>query len=484
MNLLDLFLATAAKQPNHLLITTTREEYTYGDFRLLIEGLIAQLKGQGVKALDCIALHYPNSPEYIALIYAIWGCGACVVPVPVELNPLEKQQIFRHIAIDAVLSKSNIMADVAPLQTAEAVFLSAQTAFMPCAKTLPKPVGFARINPAFVRFTSGTTGTSKGVVLSHETVYERIQAANQGLRLAQGDRIVWLLSMAYHFTVSIVAYLSYGCTILLAPNAFGSSIIQIAAKHKATLIYAAPLHYNLMAQDRGSQMLPDLRLAIVTTASLAPAVADAFYQRFQIPLNETYGIIEVGLPCMNLDQPREKQGSVGKILPAYEARLLGVDQATGLGEVQLRGRGLIDAYYEPWQERKDILQKNDGWFATGDLGEFDEAGYLHIRGRSKEVISVGGMKFFPQTVEAVLEAHPAIQEACVFRYPDERLGEIPHAHVVKAPGISELPTTEDIIAFCAGHLAEHKIPAQITFVDRLLRTASGKLIRNASQLKP
>ena len=93
------------------------------------------------------------------------------------------------------------------------------------------------------------------------------------------------------------------------------------------------------------------------------------------------------------------------------------------------------------------------------------------------------MKFFPQTVEAVLESHPAIQEACVFRHPDERLGEIPHAHVVKVPGINELPTTEEIIAFCAGHLAEHKIPAQITFVDSLLRTASGKLIRNASQLK-
>jgi len=226
-----------------------------------------------------------------------------------------------------------------------------------------------------------------------------------------------------------------------------------------------------------------LRLAIVTTAALDPAVAEAFYQRFQIPLNETYGIIEVGLPCMNLDKPREKRGSVGKLLPAYEARLHTIDQAAGLGEIQLRGKGLIDAYYEPWQERHEILQKNGGWFATGDLGEIDEEAYLHIRGRSKEVISVGGMKFFPQTVEAVLESHPAIQEACVFRYPDERLGEIPHAHVVKTPGIDELPSPKDITAFCAEHLAEHKIPAQITFVDRLLRTASGKLIRNASQLQ-
>lgn len=483
MNLLDLFLATAVQQPGHPLIITARDEYTYGDFKLLVDGLIGKLKAQGVKPGDCIGLHYPNSPEYIGLVYAIWGCGACVTPIPVELNPQEKRQIFQHIAIDALLSKTNIIADVAAVQTGEDIIISEQTAFARCIKYLEKPAGFTRLNPAFVRFTSGTTGTSKGVVLSHETVYERIQAANDGLHLDSSDRIVWLLSMAYHFTVSIVAYLTYGCTILLAPNAFGSTIIQLAAKHKATLTYAAPLHYNLMAQDQGSRALPDLRLAIVTTAALDPAVAEAFYQRFQIPLNETYGIIEVGLPCMNLDKPREKRGSVGKLLPAYEARLHTIDQAAGLGEIQLRGKGLIDAYYEPWQERHEILQKNGGWFATGDLGEIDEEAYLHIRGRSKEVISVGGMKFFPQTVEAVLESHPAIQEACVFRYPDERLGEIPHAHVVKTPGIDELPSPKDITAFCAEHLAEHKIPAQITFVDRLLRTASGKLIRNASQLQ-
>ena len=346
------------------------------------------------------------------------------------------------------------------------------------------PAGFADVNAAFVRFSSGTTGAAKGVLLSHETIYARIQAANEGLHLGSEDRIVWLLSMAYHFAVSIVAYLSFGSTILLCPNTFGATIIRLAAKQKATIIYAAPTHYALMTHDRSEQLLPDLRLAIVTTTALPPEIAAAFYRRFQMALNETYGIIEVGLPAIILEQSWEKQGSVGRVLPAYELQIEAVGQAPGLGAIHLRGEGMVDAYYEPWQTRAEILQNNGGWFATGDLGEVDAEGNLYIRGRAKEVISVGGMKFFPQEVETILETHPAIQEACVFRYPNKRLGDVPHAHLVQAPGTAQVPTKDALSAFCAAQVALHKVPENFSFVPTLTRTASGKLIRDAAKLLP
>ena len=486
MNLFDLFLQTATRQPDHPLIITATETHTYGAFLIQIEALVTKLKAHGIGPGQCIGLHYPNSPAYIRLTYAIWGCGACVVPIPVELSAPEKADIFHNIAIDAVLSKPALLADLAAIQATEPCLLTDEAILCAAKRFRDHPAGFAAVNAAFVRFSSGTTGAAKGVVLSHETIYARIEAANQGLQLGPHDRVVWLLSMAYHFAVSIVAYLSYGVTILLCPNTFGITIIRTAAKYQATIIYAAPTHYALMTNDRSGQLLPDVRLAIVTTTALPAETAAAFYARFQIPLNETYGIIEIGLPCINLGQPWAKQGSVGQVLPAYELRLEQGAHEPGLGAILLRGQGMVDAYYEPWQPRGEILAHHQGWFATGDIGEVDAEGYLFIRGRSKEVISVGGMKFFPQEVESVLEAHPAIQQACVFRYPDKRLGDVPHAHVVLNPAFGRVASVEQLVDelrdFCAARLAQHKVPKDFQFVAGLLRTASGKLLRNYAKL--
>lgn len=358
MNLFDLFLQTAERLPDHPLIITATERYTYREFERQIAALVVKLQAQGIGPGGCIGLHYPNSPDYIRLTYAIWGCGACVVPIPVELSAPEKAQIFHHIYMDKVLSPPTLMADLAAIQEGAVQHLTQETVVVDAKCFRRHPDGFANLNAAFVRFSSGTTGSAKGVVLSHETIFARIEAANQGLQLGPQDSVVWLLSMAYHFAVSIVAYLTYGVTILLCPNTFGRTIIQTAAKHKATLIYAAPTHYALMTQDRSGQLLPDVRLAIVTTTALPPEVAEAFYHRFHLPLNETYGIIEIGLPCINLTQPWGKRGSVGQVLPAYELCLAQGAHEDGLGDILLRGPSVVDAYYEPWQLRAEIDRKS------------------------------------------------------------------------------------------------------------------------------
>ena len=484
MNLLEVFYQQVEKQPEHPLIFGPEDEnvYSYKDFSQVIQILIEEIKTIGIKSGSCIGLHYPNGYQYISLTYALWGCGAIVVPIPVELTIAEKQQIFENIRIDAVISKTGIASDFKALQTSTSIPFSENTVLIPVKQLRDQPTGLENLNAAFVRFTSGTTGTAKGVVLSHETIYERIVAANKGLQIGSNDSIIWLLSMAYHFTVSIVAYLSFGATIVFCKNHFGSTIINTAARHKATIIYGAPTHYELMTHDQGSELLPDLRLAITTTTSLRKEVGTAFYKRFKKPLNETYGIIEVGLPCMNIEKPLEKNGSVGCLLPDYEMQLEKIGVESGLRLIKLRGVGTVDAYYEPWKTREEILQGNNGWFSTGDLGYVDDEGYLYIRGRSKEMISVGGMKFFPQEVELVLESHPAIQEACVFGYRDKRLGEIPYTQLVKASEYDSIPNEDELKDFCASCLAIYKVPKRFEFVDSLTRTASGKLIRDASKL--
>lgn len=481
LNLAKVFYQQAALLPEHPAILGPHSDtcISYGALQQEIQTLAERLLAAGIHSGMNVGLHYPGGQAYIACTYALWSCGACVTPIPMELAIEEKQHIFQHIAIDAVISTQGCDLCTA-FTVGEAILLTEKACLLNLKVLCIAPTGLAGLNPAFIRFTSGTTGDAKGVILSHETIFARIQAANQGLHIDSGDRIVWLLSMAYHFAVSIVAYLSFGAAIILCKNSFGSTILQAANRHRATLIYAAPAHYELMSHDRSDQTLSSLRLAIVTTAYLRPDIAEAFYQRFGLAPNETYGIIEVGLPAINLDAPKEKRGSVGRVLPSYSIKLNSPGE-DGIGEIMLFGPGLLDAYYRPWTPRDLILKQHDGWLATGDLGVIDDAGYLFIVGRSKEMISVAGMKFFSREVETVLECHPAIQAACVFAVKTRRLGETPMAHLVVADN-HEPPDEAQLKKYCSEHLASYKIPEQFQWVDSLARTASGKLIRNADKL--
>ncbi len=485
LNLTECFYRKADTQPNKPLIIGPgkNDNISYGEFKEKIILVAKELKELGVKAGDNIGLHYPNGADYIAYTYAVWHCGAYVTPIPVELAVEEKVQIFQHIHLNHVLSSIRLIKNIESCCKKNIRLNLGKQAvlFAPITQTVKPPPGLENINVAFIRFTSGTTGNAKGVVLSHETIYERIHAANHGLQIDSNDRILWLLSMAYHFAVSIVAYLTFGASIILVSNNFGITLLRAAQSYKSTFIYGAPTHYNLMLNDNSGQTLPsELRFAIVTTTGLRPEIADDFYTRFGHVLNETYGIIEIGLPAINLSNLRIKQGSVGIPLPDYKIKL-SASEISDQSEIMISGKGIIDAYYSPWQSRKDILAQNNGYFKTGDLGEIDTDGFLYIVGRSKEIISVAGMKFFPQEVETVLEKHPLIATACVFAYKDHHAGELPYAQIV----LTEKQNDIDIIKlnlFCQQYLAQYKIPKQYHIVTQLTYTSSGKLIRNANKL--
>ena len=246
------------------------------------------------------------------------------------------------------------------------------------------------------------------------------------------------------------------------------------------MIYGSPIHYDTMAHDTSGIQLPTLRLAISTTTALGQETARLFAARFGLPLTQAFGIIEIGLPSINMEQQEDKAASVGKLLPAYQLRLDDVGLGDGMRAIKLRGKGFFDAYYDPWRTREQVME--DGWFATGDLGTLDDDGYLWISGRQKELINVAGMKFFPRELEEILEQHPAVREACVYSHRHERMGEVPHAQVVLAREYGDTPAMEELQAFCGRFVAPYKIPAQIVVVAELLKTTSGKVIRDEERL--
>lgn len=481
MNLAEVFFARARRQPDHAAVIRRRpaEHISYGELARAVRRQSDALRRGGLRRGGCVALQLPSGLPTIINTYAAWACGACVVPIALEMSRRERQELLRTIALDQLICPSGDLPRLAtePQQTTP---LEGGLTQVTLQREIDHPQGFAALDPAFVRFSSGTTGRSKGVVLSHATVFDRIHAANEVLAISHEDRIVWLLSMAHHFTVSIVAYLSFGATILLCENHFGATIIDVAREGRGTLIYGSPLHYTLMCNAANAGTIESLRLAISTTTALEAKTREAFQARYGLPLSQALGIIEVGLPCIDIAPSAERPLSVGRPLPAYELRL----EECGLGRshraIKLRGMGFFDAYYSPWQTRQQVMP--DGFFATGDLGELDEQGYLTIRGRSKDVINVGGMKVFPQEVERVLREHPAVSECCVYPHPHGLLGEVPHARVVlktSAPEASEGALKRHIGA----HLASFKLPERILFVEALEKTFTGKLIRDESRMR-
>jgi long-chain acyl-CoA synthetase len=482
MNLYDVFHETACRQPDHpaILGPSPQAALSYRSLDKEIcgvaEGVLARA---GLRPGDCVGLHCPSGVSYIIMTYATWRCGGCVVPIPVELAPDEKQQICREIGLRFVISTERGAGFLEPFHRGTLDQFESDLFICPIASPCEHPPGFAGVNGAFIRFTSGTTGAFKGVVLSHETIRDRIQAANGALHLGPADGVVWVLSMSYHFAVSIVSYLSFGAAIVLPANHFAAGILEATRRHQATLIYASPLHFAWIAAAEDSEPLPSLRLAVSTTTALDQGTADRFRRRFGLPLTQALGIIEVGLPFINVDFAADRPDAVGRVLPAYRWRLDDVGLGPHLREVVLSGPGFLDAYYRPWRTRSEILP--DGWFHTGDVGEVDEDGCLFLRGRSKDLIDVMGMKFFPQEVEAVLMTHPRVESACVFARADERLGEVPCAQVViREPGSA--PSERELLEYCARRLAAFKVPQGIEFVKALRKTASGKLLhRDAGQ---
>jgi long-chain acyl-CoA synthetase len=450
---------------------------SYRELDEAIANTSRRLQAAGVAPGDCIGLHYASSSEYIEFTYAAWRCGACVIPLPMELAPAEKQEIVRCLAIDKIVSVRRGAGIFSSVRCGEPVELATDADLFAVDAGGSRPMALTGMNPAFIRFTSGTTGTAKGVVLSHETVLERIAAANEVFELGSGDRVLWVLSMAYHFTVSIVAYLTYGATIVLPTNHFAAAIVEATRHAEATVLYASPTHYAMLADFPGACPLPSLRRAISTTSALSQHAGLRFHQRYGQPVNQALGIIEIGLPCINAEQDPDRWNSVGRVLPAYDLRLIDVGLGEEAQEILLRGPGMLDAYYDPWQARNDILR--DGWFHTGDVGRLDRDGYLYLTGRTKDVINVMGMKFFPQEVERVLTSHPNVAAASVFSASDERWGNTVGARVVPLQRAEDNELASRLQAYCREHVADYKVPRQIEFVSALPRTASGKVLNRA-----
>lgn len=464
---------------------------TYGELARLVMDAAQQLRASGVVArtegVPRIGIAAPNGVPHVVLALAALEAGGCVVPVAGELAPPEQRALLAALNPRALLINDDVRASFAGLAGCTTVgsfdvagtrvrVLGAPGGWSDAGSPFDE-AGIAALDPAFIRFSSGTTGTSKGVVLSHRTLLERAGAANRGLGIGEDDRVLWLLPMAHHFAASIVLYLANHATTVLVGSTLAADVLGAARGHRATVFYGSPFHHAVLAADPSGVSWEALRLSVSTAAALPLATARAFDARFGVPVSQALGIIEAGLVAVN-DRPREKPESVGPPLPDFAAELRAEDGrpvATGeVGELHVRGRGLLDGYLWPFRTRDRIL--DDGWFATGDLAIADADGSLRLVGRSRSVINVSGMKCFPEEIEAVLQQHPGVAAARVSGRTHAHVGAVPVADVVPRD-VHRPPATRELAAHCRAALARYKVPVEFRIVDALPLTASGKVKR-------
>ncbi len=461
MNLTDFLDRSAARWPEKPALIEGDEVVSYAVLNQHVNVLAASLGTLGLLPGGRVGLSFPNGTSYVALTYALWRIQAVVVPIPTECTEEEIVEICEAMQVQAMLG-DKLRPHSTPL-TPEFFFTKLHPA------TPPDNHG---LNLAFIRFTSGTTSARKGVALTHETIRDRIRSANQAFRITPDDTVIWCLPMAHHFLITLVLYLSEGATMVLARHVVAKPFLDAVNRWRGTVLYAAPFHFGMLARDNSGVAISSVRLAVSTTCSLPQNVAEDFHQRFGLPLVQGLGVIELGLVCLNVDDPHGRWNSVGKPAGDFQVRLHEPD-AEGCGEVRVQGPGIFDAYVAPWIPRAGVLC--DGWFSTGDIGRFDADGFLFLLARKTAVINLAGRKVFPEEIEAVLNRHPDVRESRVYGRVHAHLGEVVEAELVMNSPAANL---DSVRAFCRDHLASYKIPMRFTVVTAVPRTpVTGKIRR-------
>jgi long-chain acyl-CoA synthetase len=447
-----------------------------------IDTVKQQLEAIGLQRGMAVALLLPDSYRYIVVSLAMLELECAIIPVPINTPKGEIESALQCVKVNYILF------DQAYYEHSAAVSLivtGSEAVPLLIAKLTAEIKRYQLPHndiPAFIRFSSGTTGQRKGVVLSHRSIIARTAAANKRLKITPDDTVLWVLDMSFHFVVTILLFLRNRATIVIAGGSMPEIIADGMQRRVITVIYATPFHYRLMNQMTMFELtlFEQVRLAISTAMKLPFNVATAFKAKYGFALKQAYGIIEVGLPFINSSTADDKFASVGTILPDYELKLVDPDEQ-GRGGIMLKGPGMFDAYLEPFALAENIM--TDGWFDTGDIGRLDDEGFLFIVGRMKNMINFIGMKIFPDEVEQLLLTSPLIAEVKVFGKPHHTFGEIPVAEVIIKKSVAGLHEREIIRAlktFCYQNLPDYSVPKEFKLVAEISKTASGKILRRTN----
>ena len=476
-NVYHMLKDAATRWPDAIAVYDEFGSMTYAELWAETEALRQWLEEQGVQSGMGLGLICRNSRYFISGLFAAVGTGAVVLPVSHQMKRAEIDEIVAETGLHVLLDDQSGVDPLGgtPVHYKELPFLDSLRLQFTGA-TFSASMADHLDDPAFIRFSSGTTGKSKGVVIGHEAVYERVDAANELLALKPGEVVLWVLPMAFHFVVSIVLYVRVGAAVAIARDFLAETVAEMCRQTRATLLYASPMHLKLLANHPRELDISSLRMVISTSTAISPADIERFTTKTGHPVTQAYGIIEIGLPIVNHLNAEQNPEAVGHALPAYRVEILNDDfevlPADTMGHLAIAGPGMFNGYLKPPSRREEVLQ--EGWFLTGDLAVKTPGGLITVVGRRKSMINVSGNKVFPEEVERVLNSHPAIKESRVFGGRHPLLGEVVEAEIACNGAEYDV---EEILGYCRSRLSTYKVPQRVHVVGQIEKTATGKIRR-------
>jgi malonyl-CoA/methylmalonyl-CoA synthetase len=480
MNLTELFAPTFQGRANETALEWACQEYTFGDLERRANRMASALAARGVTAGDRLAIILSNRIEYLDLFLAAARLGVIVVPI----NILYREREAGHILRDSQ-PKALVVAGTAPVQSDVPIWQVDELA----AEARISGATAARIplngdTPAALIFTSGTTGAAKGAIITHGNLAANALTLVDAWRITADDRLLLALPLFHVHGLGngIHCWLRSGCRMRLLERFDHAAAAATLLDFRPTLFFGVPTMYvRLLDVDAASarNIGRSLRLAVSGSAPLAPQILSEFERLYGQRILERYGMTETLMTLSNPYDGERRPGTVGFPLPGVETRIVddsGADVATGtVGELMVKTPTLCAGYWS--QPELTAMAFKDGWFRTGDLAKRSDDGYYTLCGRRSDLIISGGFNIYPREIEELLGEHPAVAEVAIAGAPDRVRGEVAIGFVVLA---NDATASEvDLIEFCRARLASFKVPRAIRFVDRLPRTALGKVQKAA-----
>jgi long-chain acyl-CoA synthetase len=517
---LAMFEQTLAKNPESVAVWYFDTRITFAMLDEWSSAFAVALSEAGVRKGDRVAAQLQNVPQMVITILAVWKVGGIVVPTSAMAKGKELVHVLTDSGAVVIVAQESIWLDAVKPLIAETsirtVITTSELDFVHDADT-PAPLRMshrerdpttldladllstyaggtvsrihaAAIDPAFLTYTSGTTGPAKGAINTHGNVVFNSQIYQEWVPLSRDDVILGIAPLFHvtgligHITVSFLT----GAPLVLAYRFDPPTMLRLLERHRATFTVGAITAFISMMNVPEIERFDVSSLSKILSggAPIAPSVASEVKRVFGAPLRNVYGLTETTSPShitpAGLHAPVDARSgalSVGVPVTATHASI--VDDAGRrlppgeLGEITISGPQVVPGYWGKPEETAHALP--GGVLHTGDIGLMDDAGWFFVVDRLKDQINTSGFKVWPRDVEDVLLAHPAVREAAVVGVRDDYRGETVKAFVAVRPAAEVSPN--ELIAFCRERMAAYKCPRMVELVAELPKTASGKILR-------
>lgn len=485
----QLFDLRCAEQPDRVFLFMPDGTLTLEQLQQRVDGLEAELHSLGVLPGDRVLIVAENCPEHVALILACSRVGAWSCGINARMSRGEIAA-FAAKADPRVTYFTSGVSDVAAGHGRDAA--AVPSALPGLSRTAPRAEAVAEKGElvdrvAAIIFTSGTTGESKGVLVSHAGLLQFARVSTESRGLGPDDRSYAYLPMTHIFGLATVlmASIHAGAGLLMRSRYEPADVLDALAHRGLSNLQGPPaLFTRLLAwmDEHGVQQppAPALRYLYTGAAPLDMGLKQAMEQRFGMPLHHGYGLSEyAGALCLPVMGQWRNDTAAGYLVEGGELRIVGPDGADlpvgETGEIWMRGVGLMPGYFRDPAATAQVM-KPGGWYASGDLGRRDADGALHVVGRLKEMIIRSGFNVYPGEVEAVLQAFPGVHRAAVVGRRQADGNEEILAFIEVPPG-QPAPDLVALRVHLAGHLAPYKQPSRILCIPAFPMTHSGKILK-------